>query len=106
MQHPHAGLVSVTQPEVFNRLKVSRLGILQLKKVFMHDGDQPGRARLAARACRFADNDHRRRSERRKGGQQIRGELSRTNVDVLSDFIEIFWRRGVMDQELGFVGDQ
>src|SRR5437879_6558638 len=37
VQHPHPATVAAAQTQILHRLKVSRLRVLQLMKVFMHE---------------------------------------------------------------------
>ncbi len=71
VQHPHPRLVAAAQTEVFHGLEISGLSILQLMKVFVHDGDQPARTGFTGCVCRFTNHDHRRRPKRRKCRQQV-----------------------------------
>ena len=67
----------------FHSLKVSRLSVLQLVKVLMHEGDEPGCAGFASRIFGFPDENYRRGSKSRKCSEQVNLKFAGAGVKPL-----------------------
>src|SRR5262245_22759961 len=88
VQYPHAARVAAVQAEGFYRFVISRLSVLQLVKMLVHQGDEPRRTGPGLGVLRLTHHDHRRRSKRREGRQKRRIENPRPRVQVFRHLSE------------------
>src|SRR5664279_3592465 len=100
VEHPHARGVALAQAKVLDGVHVSRLCPLQLVKVLVHDGNEPRCAGLARCEFWLANDDDRRKAERREGGLQVGRELARPSVNIVAHLLEILRRSREVRQVL------
>src|SRR6476661_3006503 len=72
VQHPHAAMIATSQTQRVYVVVVMRLGILQLVKVLVQEGDNPGSGSFLRSILSLSDDDGWNDAEDRKGCQQTR----------------------------------